>query len=114
MSTAFYFSLSTRRYLNQKPAPSLTAPSFWYADRQFVDEGLLTTTQEMMSEHSIIMSQMSAGNTSTDSAGRPIQPLGLTQAERYAQAKPKFTEFECSYEEVRRIRVCGLHSCSSI
>ncbi|KAL1727288.1 hypothetical protein EV714DRAFT_172881, partial [Schizophyllum commune] len=55
-----------------------------------------------MSEHSIIMSQMSAGNTSTDSNGRPIQPLGLTQAERYAQAKPKFTEFECSYEEVYR------------
>ena len=66
-----------------------------------------------MSEHSVIMSQMSVGNTSTDSNGRPIQPLGLTQAERYAQAKPKFTEFECSYEEVSRIRVWGLHSCSS-
>ncbi|KAL1738671.1 hypothetical protein HDZ31DRAFT_7177, partial [Schizophyllum fasciatum] len=55
-----------------------------------------------MSEHSIIVSQVSAGDRSTDSAGRSIIPIGLTQAERHAQTKPKFIEFSCSYNEVYR------------
>ncbi|RXW18136.1 hypothetical protein EST38_g7715 [Candolleomyces aberdarensis] len=61
--------------------------------------------KEMMSEQSIQLdtqAPLRLDDISMDSAGNPIQPLGATQAMKYVQSKPKFTEFECSYYEVFR------------
>ncbi|KAJ2926818.1 hypothetical protein H1R20_g10287, partial [Candolleomyces eurysporus] len=61
--------------------------------------------KEMMSEQSIqfdTQASLRLDDVSMDSAGNPIQPLGATQARKYVQSKPKFTEFECSYYEVFR------------
>ncbi|KAG6862537.1 hypothetical protein C0995_000085 [Termitomyces sp. Mi166 len=56
---------------------------------------------ECVSEQSILLSQMppNLGNSSIDSNDSPIQPYGLTQAERYAKAKPRFADFACPFVE---------------
>ena len=56
----------------------------------------------MSEEHSQLHTQRSSGlgNVSLDSSGNSILPLGLTQAEAYAKAKPRFAEFCCSSVEV--------------
>ena len=54
------------------------------------------------------------GNASVDSSGNSILPLGLTQAEAYAKAKPRFAEFCCSNVEVSAassIEQLTAHSC---
>jgi hypothetical protein len=55
----------------------------------------------MSEEHSQLRTQASFGayNVSVDS-GNSILPLGLTQAEAHAKAKPRFAEFCCSNVEV--------------
>ncbi|CAA7267063.1 unnamed protein product [Cyclocybe aegerita] len=63
---------------------------------------------EMISETSVqLRSQVSLGglNTSLDSNGNPIKPLGLTQAQKHAKQKPRFVEFSCSHVEVYRYAV---------
>ncbi|KAJ3515494.1 hypothetical protein NLJ89_g1720 [Agrocybe chaxingu] len=60
---------------------------------------------EMISETSVqLRSQVSLGglNTSLDSNGNSIKPLGLTQARKHAKQKPRFVEFSCSHVEVYR------------
>jgi telomerase reverse transcriptase len=56
----------------------------------------------MSEEQSQLHTQMSFGafNISVDSSGNSIQPLGLTQAEANAKAKPRFAEFCCNNIEV--------------
>ncbi|KAG6896050.1 hypothetical protein C0992_010666 [Termitomyces sp. T32_za158] len=57
---------------------------------------------ECVSEQSILLSQVppGLGDSSIDSSGNPIQPFGLTQAERHAKAKPRFADFACSFVEL--------------
>ncbi|KAF9533856.1 hypothetical protein CPB83DRAFT_756862 [Crepidotus variabilis] len=58
-----------------------------------------------MSETSIqLKSQRSlpGANTSLDSNGSRIQPMGMTQAQKHARIKPKFVEFACSHTEIYR------------
>lgn len=58
-----------------------------------------------MSEESILIDtqpSLRLDEISMDSVGIPIEPLGATQARKYVQGKPKFTEFECTYHEVFR------------
>ncbi|KAJ8072353.1 Telomerase reverse transcriptase [Marasmius tenuissimus] len=59
---------------------------------------------EMVSENKLL-SQLSRGDTSLDTAGNSISVMGLTQAEREAKRKPQFSEFCCTYEEVYRFVV---------
>lgn len=56
-----------------------------------------------MSETSVqVRSQLSipGANTSLDSNGSRIIPIGSTQAQKHALNKPRFVEFACSYVEV--------------
>ncbi|PBK75723.1 hypothetical protein ARMSODRAFT_404731 [Armillaria solidipes] len=56
---------------------------------------------ELLSEEtSQLQSQASVGEVSLDSAGNSVFPIGLTQARRYAESKPRFVEFSCSHFEV--------------
>ncbi|KAF5382158.1 hypothetical protein D9615_004408 [Tricholomella constricta] len=59
---------------------------------------------ECISEQSLLLSQAPLGgsNTSFDSSGNPILPVGLTQAERHAKSKPRFADFACPNVEVYR------------
>ena len=69
----------------------------------------------MSEEHSQLRTQMSFGayNVSVDSFDNSILPIGLTQAEAHAKAKPRFAEFCCSNVEVSvfdSVRQMAAHS----
>ncbi|KAL0579065.1 Telomerase reverse transcriptase, partial [Marasmius crinis-equi] len=92
------------RLLRDRTCPSksqsLKDQDFKIGDRKISNEVIL----EMVSED-ILLSQLSKGDISLDTAGNSISLLGLTQAEREAKRKPQFAELCCTYEEVYRFVV---------
>ncbi|KAG7089455.1 hypothetical protein E1B28_011140 [Marasmius oreades] len=58
-----------------------------------------TIILEMISENRVL-SQLHGADSSLDTAGNSILPIGLTQAEREAKRKPQFAEFCCPHGEL--------------